>query len=564
MKRRYHSLALLIVFLSGFVLGCGLIGGSDGNGIPRDALVVRMLYGSEKEAWIEAVTPEFNNQRNQTSTGKTIYVDAVAMGSGESLDQILAGTETPAVWSPASSILVPIANQAWASANGGQQLTEANPPPVVLSPVVIAMWQPMAEALGWPNDPISWAEIAEITRSGQTWADFGHPEWGAFQFGHTHPDYSNSGIASILAIAYAATGKTRDLTVADVQDPATAEFMRSVEQGVIHYGRSTGFFGRQMFNRGPAYLSAAVLYENLVVEAYDKATYPNLPLPVVAIYPQEGTFWTDHPYAILNGPWMTDELREASEIYRDYLLAPAQQQHALEFGFRPADTSIPIVAPLTPENGVDPQEPKTLLAVPDADAIRAVRDLWGETKKRVEVQIVLDVSGSMNDEGRLVSAKQALSTFLDQLSDQDKVGVITFSSTASELTPLTELGPKRQEMREKIDALFANGGTRLIDTVVESYQQLQQEPAGERIRAMVVLSDGADNESFTRPEDLAALLRVDESGQSIKVFTIAYGSGEIDKGLLETISEASGARSYESSSEASEIEQVYRDIATFF
>ncbi len=561
MKRRYHALALLMLFLSSFV-GCGFIGGS--NGIPRDALVVRMVYGSEKEAWIEAVTPQFNEQRNKTSTGKPIYVDAVAMGSTEALNLILSGSETPAVWSPASSITVPLGNQEWASATGGQQLTEANPPPLVLSPVVIGMWRPMAEALGWPDDPISWAEIAEITRSGQTWADFGHPEWGAFQFGHTHPDYSNSGIASILAIAYAATGKTRDLTVADVQDPATAEFMRSVQQGVIHYGRSTGFFGRQMFNRGPAYLSAAVLYENLVVEAYDKATYPNLPLPVVAIYPQEGTFWTDHPYAILNGPWMTDELREAAEIYRDYLLAPAQQQQAMQLGFRPADTSIPLTAPLIPENGIDPQQPKTLLSVPDAATIRAVRDLWSETKKRVEVQIVLDISGSMNEEGRLVSAKQALNTFLDQLADQDQVGVITFSSTATELTPLTELGPKREELRERMDGLIAVGGTRLIDTVAEAYQQLQQQPAGERIRAIVVLSDGADNESVMRPEDLAALLQADESGQSIKVFTIAYGSGELDQGLLNAISEASGARSYESSSEASEIEQVYRDIATFF
>jgi Ca-activated chloride channel family protein len=412
---------------------------------------------------------------------------------------------------------------------------------------------------------MSWADIAEFASSDEGWEAYGHPEWGPFQFGHTHPDYSNSGITSILAMAYAATGKTGDLTVADVQEPDVAEFISDVESGVIHYGRSTGFFGRQMFNRGPGYLSAAVLYENLVVQAYDPALYPDLPLPVVAIYPEEGSFWSDHPYAILDGPWMTEELQEAAEIYRDFLLDEAQQEKALQYGFRPADVDIPIGDPLTPDHGVDPTEPTTLLEVPDAEVTQAVRDLWSENKKRVEVQVVLDVSGSMNEESRLERAKEALNIFIEQLSDDDQLGIITFSDNARELTPLNELGPKRQEVLERINGLFAAGGTRLIDTVLETYSTLENEPAGERIRAIVVLSDGADTASMQPVSTLLEQLQADESGQSIKVFTIAYGSGGsagADPELMRTISEASGAQTYRSS--PGEIERVYRDIATFF
>ncbi len=557
------SLLFAFMLLTGLLLACGL-GGDGGNGggnqIASNALVVRMLYGSEKQAWIEDVTGEFNRQENQTSDGRPIFVEAVPIGSAESMNLILSGEEQPAIWSPASGILVPIANEEWASQNNGEQLTTDNPPPLVLSPVVIAMWQPMAEALGWPDEPIGWNDIAEITRSGQTWADFGHPEWGPFQFGHTHPDYSNSGVTSILAIAYAATGKTNDLTLEDVQQPEVAEFLADVESGVIHYGRSTGFFGRQMFNRGPAYLSAAVLYENLVVESYNQTEYPNMPFPVVAIYPEEGSFWSDHPFAILEGPWMDDELTAAAEMYRDYLLAEEQQQKALQYGFRPADPGIPIAAPITPENGVDPDQPQTLLEVPRAEVTRAVRGLWEENKKRVEVQVVLDISGSMNEGGRLQSAKEALNIFINQLGDEDRLGVITFSDTARELTPLDELGPKREQVLERIDNLFATGGTRMLDTVDESYTRLEEDPPGERIRAIIVLSDGEDNQSRMSSEQLLERLQVDESGQSIKVFTIAYDGGDIN--LMEAIAEASGAQSYES--DPAEIEEVYRDIATFF
>lgn len=256
---------------------------------PRNALVVRMLYGSEKQVWIETVTPEFNAQQHRSTRDRPIFVEAVPMGSTESMELILSGQEQPAIWSPASSILIPVANQRWAGSHGGDPLVE-DAPSLVLSPVVIAMWQPMAEALGWPETAIGWADIAEMAAGGKTWANFGHPEWGLFQFGHTHPDYSNSGVTSILATVYVAADKTRHLTVADVQRPEVTQFLADVQRGIIHYGESTGFFGRQMFNRGPSYLSAAVLYENLVVESYNSELYPNRSLPVVAIYPKEGTF----------------------------------------------------------------------------------------------------------------------------------------------------------------------------------------------------------------------------------------------------------------------------------
>jgi len=555
-------LGVLLTFIVGLLAACGG-GDSPVGGPPGDALVVRMLYGSEKQAWIEAVTPAFNDQQNQSTGGKPIYVEAVPMGSAESLDLIIAGQDQPAIWSPASSILLPIARQRWSSANAGDDLFEDTPPPVVLSPVVIAMWQPMAEALGWPDTPLGWSDIAELTRSGETWADYGHPEWGAFKFGHTHPDYSNSGITSILATTYAATGKTRDLTAAEVQQEEVRDFVEAVESGVIHYGESTGFFGRQMFNRGPGYLSAAVLYENLVVESYDESLYPNRPLPVVAIYPKEGTFWSDHPFAILDAPWVDDELQEAAAQYRDYLLAQSQQEQALAFGFRPADTSIPVSAPIIPENGVDPNEPQTLLEVPEAEVIETVRDIWGETKKRVEVQVILDTSGSMEEEGRLESAKRALNNFIGQLADEDELGIVTFNETTTELTPLSPLGEKRDQVITRVGGLFPGGGTRLIDTVSEVYEEMQDLPRGERIRAIVVLSDGADTESDGTAQALTEMLAQDQEGYSIKVFTIAYGTGsDVDVNLMEAIAESSGARSYQSGPD--QIQQVYRDIGTFF
>ncbi len=100
-------------------------------------------------------------------------------------------------------------------------------------------------------------------------------------------------------MTYAAVGKVRGLTADDVTNNATRAFLTNVEGSVIHYGDSTGFFADKMFSKGPSYLSAAVMYENLVAEANNSKNYPNLAYPVVAIYPKEGTFYSDHPLGVM-------------------------------------------------------------------------------------------------------------------------------------------------------------------------------------------------------------------------------------------------------------------------
>ena len=51
------------------------------------------------------------------------------------------------------------------------------------------------------------------------WAAKGHPEWGAFKLGKTNPNFSTSGLSATIAQYYAATGKTRDLTLEDLNRP---------------------------------------------------------------------------------------------------------------------------------------------------------------------------------------------------------------------------------------------------------------------------------------------------------------------------------------------------------
>lgn len=514
-----------------------------------------IAYGSEKKSWLEEQIKAFNDTGHRVGT-RPVRVSGKPMGSGEAVNAILSGAERPHVFSPASGAYVTLLNEEWMA--GHTRPIARSGEPLVLSPVVIAMWKPMAQALGWPDKPIGWADILEVSQSTKGWGGLGRPEWGTFKLGHTHPEYSNSGLLSALAIAYAGAGKTRDLTSADFAAPRTRAFMSGVEEAVVHYGKSTGFFADKMLERGPSYLSAAVLYENLVIESYGRDVPPEM--PIVAVYPVEGTFWSDHPYCVLDVDWVGAEEREAAAAFYAFLRARPQQERAMALGFRPADASISIGAPIDAAHGVDPMQPQTLLEVPDAGSLKALVQLWRETKKTSDVVLVFDKSGSMQGQP-LSEAKAGAKTFLATLDPRDRVSLIFFDSKVHpEIGPVA-LSKSRADLEGRIDGVSADGGTALYDAVLYARNELAErmKKAPHRIHALVVMTDGLDEDSAVELDQLLTALGGEKIG--INVFTIAYGDAASHEVLTRIAETSNGSFA---KGDVATITAVFRDMASFF
>lgn len=524
---------------------------------PSDALGVRFVYGSEKQAWVEAVTTDFN-ARKIVIAGRPVFVTAVAKGSGELIDDVLAGRDQADLVSPASAAFITLGNAQSRAATGGDLVARTEN--VVLSPVVIAMWKPMAEALGWPQTRIGWSDILALARDPRGWEAKGQAQWGRFRFGHTHPEFSNSGLQTLLAEAYAGAGKQAGLVEADVQKPEVAAFVNGIERAVVHYGSSTGFFAKRMFAGGPGYLSAAVLYENLVIEANGAAQRPSF--PVVAIYPKEGTFWSDHPTGIVERPWVTAERRQAAQAYLRFLLERPQQEAAMRFGFRPAAVEVAVGAPIDAAHGADPKEPTTTLETPSAGVIAASIAMWRGAKKPAHVALVLDTSGSMEDDGKIAAAREGAAEFIGMLGDGDRLSLMAFSSAPQWLARDQPMSAVRSRAQEQTRGLIASGKTALNDAVLLAMQALREDRDADSIKAIVVLSDGADTTSRTGLDQLlAAIDPGPESGGAIRVFTIAYGKDAAGD-VLKRIAETTQAKAYKGST--GDIRSVFRDIATFF
>ena len=144
----------------------------------------------------------------------------------------------------------------------------------MLTPLVIAMPQPMAEALGYPQTPLGISDILALAQDPSGWAAKGHPEWGPFRFGKTNPNFSTSGLAETVAQYYAATGKTSDLTLEDLARPEVKAFVDGVESAVVHYGDTTLTFLNNLYRadrRGDPYgYASAVAVEEKSLLDYNR------------------------------------------------------------------------------------------------------------------------------------------------------------------------------------------------------------------------------------------------------------------------------------------------------
>jgi Ca-activated chloride channel family protein len=198
--------------------------------------------------------------------------------------------------------------------------------------------------------------------------------------------------------------------------------------------------------------------------------------------------------------------------------------------------------------------------VPSASVIEVVRDVWWYTKRHTNVYLVVDTSGSMRGE-KLAQAQVALNVFLDQIKgDMERVGLIEFATGVNSLILLDELGNNRAALESAVNQLQAQGDTALLDGVQLAHERLQDLGDTERINAIVVMTDGQENNSSTSLRRLVRELS-DDSGLQVVVFCIAYGD-DADMDTLREIAEPSGGQVYVGDLET--IRDLYKILSTYF
>jgi Ca-activated chloride channel homolog len=543
--------AVIAVIVFAVVSGGGGDDSGDGGSKGPQAGEVRVefVYSPEKEVLLKPLIDRFNEDNDE------VFVEGRTEASGETVRRIGQRREEPVAWSPASSL--------WGrqlNFEADRPLAPEDNPSIVRTPLVIAMWEPLARALGWPKKQVGYADILKLATSGRGWAAVGKPQFGPFKLVHTNPDFSTSGLEAVVAEYYSATGKKEGLLEKDVKSSKARQTVKGIERSIVHYGDTTLFIADQMRKGGPGYASAVAMEEATLLDFNrDTGGQPKL----VALYPTEGTFYSDNPFIVLDAPWVSAEERQAAKKFQEFLADEIDAELAGDAGFRAADLKQKPAGRVTAANGADPAQPKRVLGLPEPRVLGLIKKSWREDRKPANVLLVLDTSGSMNEEGRLENAKQGVEAFLREVSPNDRVGLTVFSDLIKQLAPIQPVRQNRARLRSLVRDLIADGGTAVYDATLEGARTVERLRDDEHINAVVVLTDGEDTDSTRSVDEVVRELDRGDSQERIRVFTIAYSAGAAGaEDALKRMAEASGGQSYKGDVE--DIEAVYKSISSFF
>jgi Ca-activated chloride channel homolog len=196
---------------------------------------------------------------------------------------------------------------------------------------------------------------------------------------------------------------------------------------------------------------------------------------------------------------------------------------------------------------------------------------------------VMDTSGSMGEEvpgtgdSKLDLAKRAAVNALGQFADDDRVGLWMFSTQLEgsvdhrELVPVgpmkeklsADAGQSRREvLRSRIEGLPPEGGTGLYDTSLAAYEAVSDRVEPDAINAVVLLTDGRNEDNGISLENLLPRLHAERGDRSVRLFTIAYGA-DADLEVLRKIAQETNGASYDSSNPGS-IDAVFTAVVSNF
>ncbi|GAA3228600.1 substrate-binding and VWA domain-containing protein [Actinocorallia longicatena] len=587
---RRSRLPLVLGIVAGFVL-LAVLGGvgfyvlkKGSSSCGKDGVTLNVASSPEKFGIMKDLAKAYSGRK---VGGTCVTVSVVTKSSGEAMAALARGWNVttdgpqPDVWSPASSGWVSLLRHR-IEKNGTIDMVPQDAPGIAVAPLVIAMPRPMAQAMGWPSKAIGWRDVLNLATDTRGWGAYGHQDWGRFRLGKTNPNFSTSGLNATIGAYFAATGKSDDLSAADLQRGDVKGFVRGVESSVVHYGDTTLTFlqGLQRADdagQGLSYVSA-VAVEEMSVYYYNQGNPTGDPasagkhakpkVPLVAVYPKEGTLVSDHPYVALKS--MDPGKQPLAADFLTYLRGEKAQARFAEDGFRGYDNK---VTPVTTEsNGLLPNQPAKMIAPPAPAVMDEALASWESLRKRSNVLWVVDVSGSMKEQvpgtgkSRMELAKVSLAKAMDQFIGADKVGLWEFATRldgSRDYRPLVPVGPiasNKDALKAKISGLTPKTDTGLFDTSLAAFQSIRDAKDPGAINSVVLLTDGMnDDPGSVSLNDLLSKLD-GESG--VRLFTIGFSAGA-DQAGLKKIAEATDAKAYDAS-DAATIDKVMSNVTSNF
>jgi VWFA-related protein len=161
--------------------------------------------------------------------------------------------------------------------------------------------------------------------------------------------------------------------------------------------------------------------------------------------------------------------------------------------------------------------------------------------------LVMDVSGSMDKNGKIDGAKAAAKAYVDQMRPEDQAGLMVYNTQTNYVQQLTT---DHAALTSAIDGIKTGGDTAMYNALIAA-EEAMKDVSGRK--AIIVVTDGLDNSSSHNADDVIA--GIGPAGLSISTIGLGDATSKAQTGLdeagLKSLAQrAGGAYSYAGDSDA--------------
>ena len=161
------------------------------------------------------------------------------------------------------------------------------------------------------------------------------------------------------------------------------------------------------------------------------------------------------------------------------------------------------------------------------------REVSVAARKPATLIFTIDTSGSMAQQSRLETVKRALEILVEQLGRRDRIGLVTYGSSAQVVLEPTS---DHSAILRAIERLRPEGSTNVEDGLLAAYDLAGRYFREGEINRIILCSDGVANVGRTGHESILARIGA-AARRGIELTTVGFGMGNYNDVLMEQLAD---------------------------
>lgn len=164
------------------------------------------------------------------------------------------------------------------------------------------------------------------------------------------------------------------------------------------------------------------------------------------------------------------------------------------------------------------------------------------TRKPMNIAVVIDRSGSMDDERKMDYAKKAFRRLIEQLEPRDILSVIVYDDKIDVLRSARRIGNDKQSILRILDEISPRNSTNLGGGLIVGLHQAEKNIRKEFVNRVILLSDGLANIGITDPNLLNSIAK-EFRRKGVSISTMGVGL-DYNENLMMSLAESGGGNYY--------------------